>query len=213
MDSPTREVRGKWVVLGADSSVKGTPPTQEFLMPHLSIPSVDDAPAASRPLLDAVRRQLGLVPNLFKVIAHSPAALEGFLALNGSLAKGRLDTKLRECIALAVAEFNGCDYCLAAHTYLGIHAARLEGADVEAARDARSDDPRTQAALRFVRQVTAKRGRVTEEELAALRNAHFSEPEVIEIIAAVALNVLTNYLNNVAKTEIDFPQVAPAGVV
>src|SRR5262245_1658059 len=95
-------------------------------MPALSIPSVDAAPMASPPLLEAVHKQLGVVPNLFKVIAHSPAALEGFLALNGSLAKGRLDAKLRESIALVVAQHNACDYCLAAHSYLGVHVARLD---------------------------------------------------------------------------------------
>ena len=176
-------------------------------MTSISIPSVESAPAASKPLLDAVHKQLGMVPNLMKVIAHSPVALEGYLALNGALAKGRLDARLRESLALAVAEYNGCDYCLSAHSYLGLNVAKLSDADLSAARDGRSTDPRHQAALQFARRVAATRGHITPAELTALRDADFNEAEVIEVVATVALNVLTNYINNVAGTEIDFPKV------
>jgi len=182
-------------------------------MTSISIPSVESAPAASKPLLDAVHKQLGVVPNLMKVIAHSPAALEGYLALNGALAKGRLDVKLRESLALAVAEYNGCDYCLSAHSYLGLNVAKLSDADLSAAREGRSTDPRHQAALQFAGRVAATRGRVTPAELTALRDADFNEAEVIEVVATVALNVLTNYVNNVAHTEIDFPKVTAGHAV
>src|SRR5664279_1455361 len=94
----------------------GSPPSQRlkrrFIMSRLSIPTVDTSPEASKPLLAAVKQSLGVVPNLMKLVGHSPAALEGYLSLNGALAKGKLDAKLRERIALAVAEYNGCDYCL-----------------------------------------------------------------------------------------------------
>lgn len=176
-------------------------------MSSLSIPSVDTAPTASRPLLAAVHKQLGMVPNLMKVVAHSPAALEGYLALNGALAKGKLDVKLRESIALVVAEYNACDYCLSAHSYLGRNVAHLSDADLAAAREGRSADPRHDAALQFAHRVAATRGRVTTAETAALRQADFDEAEVVEVVATVALNVLTNYINNVAHTEIDFPRV------
>ena len=88
-------------------------------MNRISIPTADQSPAASKPLLDAVFKQLGVVPNLMKLVGNSPAALEGYLSLNGAVAKGELDLPLRERLALATAEFNGCDYCLAAHSYLG----------------------------------------------------------------------------------------------
>ena len=123
-------------------------------MSRLPIPTIDESPAATRPLLAAIQRQLGAVPNLMKVLGHSAAALEGYLALNGALAKGAIDAATRERIALAVADYNGCEYCLAAHTDLGRTFARLDDAD---------------------------------------------------IVVDVALNVLTNYVNSVAQTDVDFP--------
>jgi uncharacterized peroxidase-related enzyme len=176
-------------------------------MSRLSIPTVDTAPEASKPLLAAVKQQLGVVPNLMKLVGHSPAALEGYLSLNGALAKGKLDAKLRERIALGVAEFNGCDYCLSAHDYLGRNMAKLNQTELDAARDFRSEDARADAALRFARRVAESHGRVSDAELATLRAAGFDEAGVVEIVINVALNVLTNYVNNVAQTDIDFPKV------
>jgi len=177
-------------------------------MSRLNIPTVDTAPDASKPLLAAVKKQLGVVPNLMKLVGQSPAALEGYLSLNGALAKGKLNVQLRESIALAIAEYNGCDYCLSAHDYLGRNVARLGDSDIDAARDGRAHDPRTDAALRFARRVAETRGRVTDIDLATLRAAGFDDATVIEIVVNVALNVLTNYVNNVAQTDIDFPKVS-----
>jgi uncharacterized peroxidase-related enzyme len=175
-------------------------------MSRISIPSVEQSLEASKPLLAAVKQQLGVVPNLMRLVGHSPAALEGYLSLNGALNKGRLDAKLRERIALAVAEFNGCDYCLA-HDYLGRNVAKLSDEEIDAARDGHSSDPRAAAALRFARRVAQAHGRVSDADLAALRDADFDEGAVIEIVVTVALNVLTNYVNNVAQTDIEFPKV------
>ena len=176
-------------------------------MSRISIPSVEQSLEASKPLLAVVKQQLGVVPNLMRLVGHSPAALEGYLSLNGALNKGKLDAKLRERIALAVAEFNGCDYCLSAHDYLGRNVAKLSGDEIDAARDGHSSDPRAAAALRFARRVAEAHGRVSDADLAALRDADFDEGAVIEIVVTVALNVLTNYVNNVARTDIDFPKV------
>jgi uncharacterized peroxidase-related enzyme len=177
-------------------------------MSRISIPTVETSLEASKPLLAAVQKQLGVVPNLMKLVGHSPAALEGYLSLNGALNKGKLDGKLRERIALAVAEYNGCDYCLSVHDYLGRNVVKLSGGEIDAARDFHSEDPRADAALRFARRVTELRGRVSDADLAALRDAGFDEASTIEIVITVALNVLTNYVNNVAQTDIDFPKVA-----
>ena len=177
-------------------------------MSRLTIPTVDNAPEAAKPLFAAVKKQLGVVPNLMKMVGHSPAALEGYLSLNGALAKGKLGVKLRESIALTVGEYNGCDYCLSAHDYLGRHVAKLNDGEIDAARDGSAADARTDAALHFARRVAESRGRVSDTEIAALRNAGFDEGSVIEIVVNVALNVLTNYVNNVAQTDIDFPKVS-----
>lgn len=176
-------------------------------MSRISIPSIETSIEASKPLLAAVKQQLGVVPNLMKLVGHSPAALEGYLSLNGALAKGKLSVQLRERIALTIAEFNGCDYCLSAHSYLAANVAKISGSEIDAARDGRSDDARTAAALHFARRVAEARGRVSDADLAALRAADFDEASVVEIVLNVALNVLTNYVNNVAATDIDFPVV------
>ncbi len=176
-------------------------------MSRLSIPTVDTAPEASKPLLAAVKQQLGVVPNLMKLVGHSPAALEGYLSLNGALAKGKLDVKLRERLALAVAEFNGCDYCLSAHDYLGKNVAKLSQSDIDGARDFHAEDSYAQAALHFAKRVVESRGKVADADLVALRAEGFDDASVVEIVVTVALNVLTNYVNNVAQTDIDFPTV------
>lgn len=176
-------------------------------MSRLSIPAVENTKAESQVLLAAVKSQLGMVPNLMKLVGHSPAALEGYLSLNGALGKGHLSVGLRERIALAVAEHNGCDYCLSAHDYLGSNLAKLSRNELNAAREGRSEDAATHAALQFALRVLVSRGQVSDADLAAVRLAGFSEADVVEIVAHVALNVLTNFVNNVARTDIDFPVV------
>lgn len=175
-------------------------------MSRLAIPARADVPARSQPLLDAVEKQLGVVPNLFRLVGSSPAALEGYLGLNGALGRS-LDAKTRERIALAVAQANGCDYCLSAHSYLGLNLAKIDAAEIALNRAGHSADARADAALVFAGKVLESRGRVSDADLAAVRLAGFSDAQVIEIVANVAVNVLTNYINNVAQTEIDFPVV------
>lgn len=175
-------------------------------MSRITIPARDAAPAAAQPLLDAVEKQLGVVPNLFRLVALSPAALQGMLGLNGALGKA-LDVKTRERIALAVAQINGCDYCLSAHTYLGLNLARLDEAEIAMNRKGASLDPKADAAVRFAAKVTQSRGKVSDADLAAVRVAGFTDAQIVEIVAVVAENVLTNFVNNVAETEIDFPVV------
>jgi uncharacterized peroxidase-related enzyme len=177
-------------------------------MSRISIPTANQTLEASKPLLAAVQKQLGVTPNLMRLVGHSPAALEGYLSLNGAVGKGKLPVQLRERIALAIAEFNGCDYCLSAHDYLGRNVAKLSDAELAAARDGKSEDARTEAALHFALQVAKNRGNVSDADLATVRLAGFDEASVVEIVINVSLNVLTNYVNNVAHTDIDFPKVS-----
>ena len=170
--------------------------------------SVEASPAESQPLLAAVKQQLGVVPNLFRLVGDSPAALAGYLGLNGALARGLLDARTRERIALAVAEVNGCDYCLSAHTYLGKHAAKLDDVEIAANREGGSTDVRADAAVRFAVKVVRERGHVGDADVQAVQAAGYSDGQVVEIVLHVALNTLTNYVNEVAKTAIDFPIVA-----
>ncbi len=173
-------------------------------MSRIAIPSIEAAPVPSRAMLDAVGSQLGVVPNLYRLVSISPAALTAMTALSGALTKA-LDVKTRERIALAVAQVNGCDYCLSAHTYLGLNLARLDEDEIALNRGGSSSDRRADAAVGFAAKVAKTRGRVDDGDLEAVRAAGFSEAQVIEIVALVAENFLTNLINNVARTDIDFP--------
>jgi uncharacterized peroxidase-related enzyme len=173
-------------------------------MSRFSIPTLESAPAASKPLLDGVHNKLGIVPNVFRLAALSPAALEGFLGLSGALSR-TLDVRTRERIAIAVAEVNGCDYCLSAHTYLALNLAKISPEDAELARKGSSTDAKAGAAVRFAVQVARSRGGVSDAEIAGVKDAGFSEAQIVEIVALVVENVFTNFLNRVAQTDIDFP--------
>ena len=170
--------------------------------------SIETSPAGSQPLLEAVKKQLGSVPNLFRVVGNTPAGLEGYLGLNAALGKGALDLETRNRIALTVAQENGCDYCLSAHTYLGRNMAKLDDAEMALNRDGASSDPKAAAAVRFAAQVVRARGHVADAELAAVKAAGYGDAEVLEIVLHVALNTLTNYVNTVAGTDVDFPLVS-----
>lgn len=178
-------------------------------MSRLSIPStVESSPAASQPLLTAVKGQLGSVPNLFRLLGVSPAALEGYLGLSGALGRGTLDARTRARLAMTVAEVNGCTYCLSAHTFLGKNAAKLSDAELDANRRGTSSDAQAAAALAFAKKVVEQRGHVSEGDLAAVKAAGYSDAQVLEIVLHVALNTLTNYVNSVVDTDVDFPVVS-----
>ena len=172
--------------------------------------SIDESPAASQPLLRAVEKLLGSVPNMFRLVGNSPATLEGYLGLNGALGKGSLSPATRERIALAVANYNGCDYCNSAHTYLAKNLAKLDDVEIAANRAGRSNDVKADAAVRFALNVARNRGQVGSADLETVRAAGYSDAEVVEIVAHVALNTLTNYLNEVFATDVDFPHVSAA---
>lgn len=173
-------------------------------MSRISIPTRDEAPAASQPILDAVNAQLGVVPNLHRLVALSPAALTAMTGFSGALGKA-LDVKTRERLAIATAQVNGCDYCLSAHTYLGLNLARLSPEEIALNRKGGSTDAKADAAVRFGAKVAQTRGKVETADLDAVRAAGFTDAQIIEIVAVVAENFLTNLINNVARTDIDFP--------
>lgn len=175
-------------------------------MSRLPIPAtLEAAPAASQQMLEGVKKKLGVVPNLFRLLATSPAALEGFLGLSGGLAKGSISAAMGERIALAVSEIDGCDYCLSAHTYVGSKLAKLDDAEIAANRAGGSNDVKADAAVRFAAKVARERGHVGEAEIRAIKLAGYSDAQVVEIVLHVALTTLTNYVNEVVKTDIDFP--------
>lgn len=160
-----------------------------------------------RKTFDAIQQQLGVVPNMMRTMAQSPAVLEAYLAFGAALRKGLLPATLQEQIALAVAEANACDYCLSAHTVLG-HVAGLSAEDLAASRDGLATDPKAAAALRFARAIVERRGAATEQDMEHVRAAGFADGEIAEILAHVGLNVFTNYFNRAVQTDVDFPLVS-----
>jgi uncharacterized peroxidase-related enzyme len=162
----------------------------------------------TKTLFDDVQKKLGVVPNMMRLMANSPAVLEGYLALSGALGSSTLDAKTRERIALATAELNACGYCLSAHTFIGGKLG-ISPAEVEGARRGTSDDPRTKAILDLARSILVERGRVRDADLLVARKAGVSDAQIAEIVATVALNVFTNWFNHVADPVIDFPEVRP----
>ncbi len=183
-----------------------TPSRTSALVPALA--SIEAAPEAARAELTAVQRALGRVPNLFLTVAHSAPALHAYVTANEALARGRLGAALREGIALRVAELDHCEYCTAAHSYLGTHAAQLPADELLANRAGASSDARRAAALSFVGALVEARGHVDPSAVLALREAGYGAAELVEIVLAVAVNVFTNYLNSAVHTALDFPEVA-----
>jgi len=162
------------------------------------------APPA-REILEGVQAGLGRLPNVFKAMANSSAALAAYLSMGKALEGGRLTAQLREQIALAVAEANGCRYCLAAHSAVG-RSLGLSKDEMMHNRRAQSTDPSVGAALTFVKTLVAKRGKVSAADVDQLCDAGFDEGQVAEIVATVTLNIFTNYFNLVAETPVDFPK-------
>lgn len=172
---------------------------------------VDPATATGKAaaLLADVQKTLGLTPNITKVMANSPALLQGYLALSGALAGGVLPAAVRERLAIAAAEYNGCAYCLSAHTYIGANIARLDAEELERAREAKASDPHTAALLALSDAIARGHGSVQDTEVQAARDAGATDAEIGEVVGHLALNVLTNYFNILADVENDWPAVTP----
>ncbi|SPB14164.1 peroxidase-like protein [Caballeronia novacaledonica] len=173
-------------------------------MSRIAIPQ--DIPAESKSVVDAISKQLKLTPNLFRVMAQSPSALNGWAGLQASLAK-TLDVKTRDGIALAVSQINECQYCLSAHTYVASRFAGLSDDEIALNRRGLSESPRIAAAVAFARALMQTRGKIADSDLDAVRAAGYSDANIVEIIALSAQFMLTNFVNNVFETEIDFPVV------
>ena len=175
-------------------------------MTRIKALETSEASPKAQELLAAVKAKIGMTPNMMKTMAHSAAVLDGYLGLSGALGSGVLSPKLREQIALAVGQANSCQYCLSAHSAIG-KMVGLQPAEIAASRRATASDSKSAAALRFVQELVVHKGVVDDGALSAVRAAGFTDAEVVEIVAHVALNIFTNYFNHVAGTEVDFTKV------
>jgi len=168
-------------------------------MSRINTLSLEHATDATRPLLEGVQKKIGFLPNMFKTLIHAPAVLTSYLQQSATLGKTSLSAVEKEVIALATSQVNGCDYCLSAHSFFAGKAG-MSAQDIDAARHGQLN-----AVAILARQITESRGRLANEQIEAARAAGIDDSKIIEVIAQVALMTLTNYLNNVAQTEIDFP--------
>lgn len=175
-------------------------------MNRISLIDRNDTTPERKQLLDEVQGAFGTTPNMFRAAAHSPAALRSMWAAFGALGGGVIGTALGEQIAVAVADRNRCDYCLAAHTALG-RKAGVSADALKAAQGGESAEPKTQAALRFALKLVDRRGQVDAADLQAMRQAGFDDEAIVEVLAHVALNLYTNYLNVALAVPVDFPAV------
>ena len=175
-------------------------------MARINLVTTESASPEQKALYDAIHAQLGMVPNFLKVFANSPAALKAFLGLHGIAGDGSLDPQTRERIALALAQQNSCEYCLSAHTAIG-RKAGLDTAEILANRSGSSQDEKAAVAVRFARSLASHTGEVTTAELQEMRNAGYSESDIVEVITHVGMNILTNLLGKAGRVDIDFPKV------
>ncbi len=175
-------------------------------MSRLTQLSDTQASTEASALFSAIKSKVGMVPNLYRVMGNAPAVLAAALGFNDALGKGSFDQKTREAIALTVAGENACDYCASAHSAISRNL-NVEEAEIAARLKGKSADPKLNAILGFAVAVVEKRGLVSNDDLAAARNAGLSEGEIVETVGVTVANILTNYINHVAETDIDFPVV------
>ncbi|GAB3906487.1 carboxymuconolactone decarboxylase family protein [Mucilaginibacter boryungensis] len=159
----------------------------------------------SKELFNEIQQKLGMVPNMMRTMGNSPAVLNGYLAFNAALGKSSIGIKLGGLIALTVANANGCNYCNAAHSFIGKNLAHIDDTSLTNARVGLSEDLKIQTALTFCRTIVAKKGLVNETDVSLLKNAGYTDANIAEIIAHVGLNIFTNYFNNAANVTVDFP--------
>ena len=172
-------------------------------IPHLTLDQTTSEVAAT---LTAVKAKIGMIPNLFSTFAHAPVVLGAYLNYEEQIAKGKLTAKQREIIALAVGQVNSCHYCLSAHTLMG-KGVGLTLEDTHHARNGKATDVKDNAVAQLAHRIAKERGHITDADLKAAHDAGLDNELIAEVVAGVALNVLTNFMNNVAKTKIDFPEV------
>ena len=162
----------------------------------------------SKELFEGIEAKLGMVPNMMRTMGNSPAVLSAYLNFNDQLGKSTLGARLGELIAISVANANGCEYCNAAHSFIGENLVGIDKKILELAKEGKSSDPKTEAALRFSRKLVTTKGRVSNNDINEVRNAGYSDGAITEIIAHTALNIFTNYFNNALVVDVDFPKTS-----
>ncbi len=169
-------------------------------------PKTAAEPAAG--LLKTVQSKFGFAPNLTKVMANQPVALEAYLDIGATLANGNFDPRTRGAVALTVAGANECDYCAKAHSAVSANL-KVDPLEIKRHLKGESSDFKLNALLTFTTAIIEKRGRVSDAELSAVRASGYTDSDIVELVATITENIFTNYMNHVADTDVDFPTVLP----
>jgi len=180
-------------------------------MPRIEPLTIENAPEASKPVLEDIQKNLGKVPNLLGTLAHSPAALHTYVNLKDALSKGALGDKVGESLALAIARKAECGYCTSAHFAIG-GMVGVDEAERRLNLEGKSGDPKTQSLIDFALAIVEKRGWVDDADIQRVRDAGFGDDAVLEVLSIVILNTFTNYANHIASTAVDFPSVEAESV-
>jgi uncharacterized peroxidase-related enzyme len=183
-------------------------PKTEATMSRLTPIQTNGATSELRRSLKNSRLKLDEAPRFLQVMANSPASLRAYIQADAALVRGQLTPRQRQQVALAVAEINGSSYSLSAHYSAGKRLG-LSRHELQLARNATAVDPKAETMLRFTQAVVLQRGEISDEDFQALGKAGFTDEQIVEIVANIALNIFSNYFNSVAKTEVDFPLLQP----
>ncbi|MNQ92530.1 Carboxymuconolactone decarboxylase family protein [compost metagenome] len=178
------------------------------IMARLKALNPEESEGKSKELFNAIKGKMGMVPNMMRTMGNSPAVLNGYLGFSSAMNSGTLDPKLRELLSVMIANENGCDYCNSAHSFIAGKIG-LDAAVVHQARSGFSSDEKTHAALEFAKAVLDTKGNISDYAIEKFKGAGFGEEHIAEIIASVSLSIFTNYFNNAARTDIDFPKLDP----
>lgn len=177
-------------------------------MTHFALIEPEAASGTAAELLTKVQKALGSTPNMTKAMANSPTLLKTYLALFSAVGTGKLPAAVRQRLAIATAQLNGCEYCLSSHTYIGANITKLDAGELEDARKGQSADPHVAALLKLSNTIAENAGDVADADIAAAREAGVTDEEIGEVVANLALNTLTNYFNIMARVDNDWPVVA-----
>ena len=161
------------------------------------------APAASGEMLNGIQKSWGFVPNLHRILAQSPAALEAYSTLWGIAEKTSFTPQERNIVYLAIIYENECTYCMAGHTNLS-RMAKVEPEAISAVREGRPiADPKLEALRRFATKVTRQRGVVSQADVAAFKAAGYDNQSVLDVLVLAATKLISNYTNHLAQTPLD----------
>lgn len=177
-------------------------------MSRVALRDIDNAPDEARERLEAVQKNNGFIPNLIRILANAPVALETYQTVSAINGRASLTLAEREAVQITAAATHGCGFCVAGHTAIAEKKAKLDDDVITALRDTREiPDARLDAVARFTKAVIASRGAVDDSEIKAFHAAGFDDQAALEVVLGVSLATLCNFTNNLGQPALN-PELA-----